>query len=190
MIYLQKSLYELKMEYWGQLYRHWVSEEFLSFAWFFNIAFLLLFYIVWIKLVDKRRLRDLLLFGSFMAVVATFIDIVAVTMGLWEYKVRLFPISPAPFPFDFTVIPILYMLVLQYTSTWRSYLTGSLLASALFAFVIIPVYVLLGKEQYHKFNYFYMFILVFVMTAIIKAIYNWIVGIEHKNSLQKVNGLK
>lgn len=183
---MQKSLYELHMEYWGQLYKHWVSEEVLSFAWFFNIAFLLVFYVVWIKLVDKRRLRDLLLFGSLIAVVATFLDIVAVTIGLWEYKVRLFPLGTAPFPFDFTIIPILYMLVLQYTSTWRSYLTGSLLASSLIAFAIIPVYVLLGKEQYHNFNYFYMFILIFVVTTIIKAIYNWIANIEHKNALNKV----
>lgn len=182
---MQKSLYALHMEYWFQSYQHWVSKEFLSLAWFFNIFFLLLLYVLWIKLVDKKRLRDLLLFGSLIAVAATFIDIVAVTTGLWEYKVRLFPISPAPFPFDFTVIPIFYMFVLQYTSSWRSYLIGSLLASGLFSFIVAPIYVLLGIKEYHKLNHFYMFILVFIFTTIIKAIYNWIYKIELKNSNNK-----
>ena len=113
-------------------------------------------------------------------------DIVAVTVGLWEYKVRLFPISPAPFPFDFTVIPILYMFVLQYTSSWRRYLIGSILASGVFSFVITPIYVFLGIKEYHKFNHFYMFILVLLVTTIIKVIYNWVTRIELKNSSNKV----
>ena len=189
-IYTEKSLYELKMELWSQSYKHWVTKEFLSFPWFFNIAFLLVLYVVWIKLVDKRRLRDLLLFGSLIAVAATFMDIIAVTTGLWHYNVRLFPISPAPFPFDFTVIPIFYMLVMQYTSTWRGYLIGSLIASGTFSFIVAPVYVLLKIKEYHKVNHFFVFILIFVMTSIIKAIYNWIVKIEHKNAPKKIKKLK
>ena len=77
------------------------------------------------------------------------------------------------------------MLVLQYTMSWRNYLIGSVLASALFSFVINPVYVLIGIKQYHHFNYFYMFILVLVITTIIKVIYDWITAVEYK-SVSKV----
>jgi len=122
------------MEFWKQSYQRWSTQEIFSFAWFFNIAFMVILYVIWAMVVDKQKLRELLLFGSFVAVSATFIDIVAVSIGLWEYKVRLFPINPAPFPFDFTVVPILNMLVLQYTSSWRNYLIGSLLASSDFFF--------------------------------------------------------
>jgi hypothetical protein len=174
------------MEYWHQSYKHWIEIELFSFDWFFNIAVLLILYVLWIKLVDKKQITKLLLFGSLVAVCSAFIDIVAVTMGLWEYKVRLFPISPAPFPFDFTVIPILYMLVLQYTKTWRNYLIGSVLASGVFSFVISPIYAILGIKEYHKFNHFYIFILLLVVTTIIKAIYNWILNIEKKNSVKQL----
>jgi hypothetical protein len=183
---MQESLHDIQREFWFQSYQRWSTQELFSFPWFFNIAILITFYIVWIKLVDKQRLRDLLLFGSFIAVSANFIDIVAITIGLWEYKVRLFPISPAPFPFDYTVIPILYMLVMQYTSSWRSYILGSLLASGIFSFVITPVYVFLGIKQYYKFNHFYMFILVVLVTTVIKIIYDWIVTIEYRKSAKKM----
>ena len=99
-----RILYNIHMEFWKQSYQRWSTQELFSFAWFFNIAFMIMLYVIWAKLVDKRKLRALLLFGSFVAVSGTFIDIIAVSTGLWEYKVRLFPISPAPFPFDYTVV--------------------------------------------------------------------------------------
>ena len=177
---MEKSLYDLRMEYWNQSYQHWVSEEFLSFPWFFNAVFLLICYTVWIKLVNKQKVKDILLFGSFIAVAAAFIDVIGVTTGLWQYTTRLFPFSPALFPFDYTIVPVLYMLVLQYTSSWQNYLAGSLLASAITAFVINPVYVLVGILKYHKFNYLYMFLLIFTVTTIIKFIYNWISTLDQR----------
>ncbi len=180
---MQDSLYALRTEYWNEMYRRWVSEEFASFPWFFNIAFLIASYIVWIKLVDKRRLKDILLFGSFIAVAAGYIDLVGVTTGLWEYDVHLLPFSPSLFPFDYTVVPIVYMLLFQYTSSWRNYLIGSVLASFIIAFVINPVYVYLRILRYHRFNYFLMFALIFIVTTIIKSIYNWIASIDAKKPL-------
>jgi hypothetical protein len=170
------------MEYWHSSYQRWISQELFSFQWFFIISVMFILYIVWIKLVDKRRLKDLLLFGSFISVVGAFIDIVGVSTGLWEYKVRLFPFSPALFPFDYTIVPILYMLVFQYTSTWRGYLIGSLLASAINCFAVNPIYVMVGILRYRKFNYFYLFIVIFVLTTIIKAIYNWVSNIQQRKN--------
>lgn len=180
-----KSLYDIQMELWKYSFQRWSTKELFSFAWLFNIAVIIILYVIWVKVVDKRRLKDLLLFGSLIAVCAGFIDMAGITIGLWEYKVRLLPVSTSLFPFDYTAIPILYMLVFQYTISWRNYLIGSLLASAFFSFVISPIYVLIGIKQYHNFNYLYMFILVFVITTIVKVIYNWVTAIEYKNSQNK-----
>jgi hypothetical protein len=182
---MDKSLYNLRMQYWQESYKHWVSEEIFSFTWFFNLTFLIILYIVWIKIVDKNRLRELLLFGSLLAVASMLIDVIAVTIGLWEYKVSLFPLSPAPFPFDLTVVPILYMIVMQYTSSWRAYLIGASIAAAIFSFVIVGTYLLLDIKVFYKFNLFYMFALTLIVTVIMKAIYNWIVSIEAKSLAQK-----
>ena len=156
----------------------WLSQELFSFPWFFNIITLALIYALWIKLVDRKRLRELLLFGSFIAVSAAIIDLIATSQGLWEYTNRVFPIYPATFPFDFTVVPILYMLVMQYTSTWKSFLLGSVIASGIFSFIISPIYIWVGTKVYHNFNYVYMFLLVFIDTLVLRAIYNWVTSIE------------
>lgn len=178
------TVYDIRMEYWSKSYERWITEELFSFPWFFNLVFLAIIYLLWIKLVDKRRLRELLLFGSLIAVASALIDIIAVTIGLWEYKVRLFPLSPAPFPFDYTVLPIMYIVIMQYTSSWRDFLLGSLLASGLFSFVLSPVYVLLGIKEYHNFKHFYLFMICFGFTTLIKLIYDWIVSIEQKSTVK------
>ncbi|MCX7711550.1 MAG: hypothetical protein N2484_17050 [Clostridia bacterium] len=179
---MTESLHGTQVMYWNQSYQRWAAQELFSFGWFFNIVFLIVLYTVWIKIVDKRRIKELLLFGSFISVAAGFVDVIAVSSGLWEYKIRLFPINPATFPFDYTVVPIFYMIVMQYTSSWRGYLIGSLLAAGVFAFVISPIYINLGIKQYHNFNYFYMFLLVFGVTTFIKTVYNWLTKIEFKNA--------
>ncbi len=178
---MNKSLYDLYMDYANASYNNWISKELFSFGWIFNICFLIIFYIIWIILIDKKRLKELLLFGALISVVASFIDIVAVSLGLWEYKTRLFPINPATFPFDYTVLPILYIFVMQYSSSWKSYLIGSVIACSIFSFIISPIYVWLGIKIYHNFNYFYMFVLVFTVTTFIKAIFNWIDNIQEKS---------
>lgn len=179
---MDKSLYSIRMEYWQESYNHWLTQEIFTFPWFFNIVFLLVLYVIWIKIVDKSRLRELLLYGALLSVASVLVDLIAVTIGLWEYNISLFPLSPAPFPFDFTVLPILYMIVLQYTSSWRNYFIGSLLAAFVFSFIIEGVYIWLEIKILHKFNLFYMFGLVLLVTTILKVIYNWIVSIETKDS--------
>lgn len=101
-------------------------------------------------------------------------------MDTWLHKISLLPLSPAPFPFDYTVLPIFFMLVLQYSYTWRGYIIGTLLASGVFSFIVEPIYLWLGIKHFYKFNLIYMFILVFIVGIILKAIYKWIVKIEFK----------
>jgi hypothetical protein len=179
---MEKSLYNLRMELWHESFKDWINNDLFTFPWFFNIALLALFYVIWIKIVDKKRLQGLLLFGALLAVASVLVDTIAVTIGLWEYNVSIFPLSPAPFPFDFTIIPILFMLALQYTTSWRNYLIGSIIASSIFSFIIEPLYVWLGIKTLHKFNYLYLFIIVLVVTTAINAIFKWIVKITLKHS--------
>lgn len=179
---MQDTFQEIQRSYWSQLYERWVSQEIGTFGWFFNIFFLAIIYIVWLKVVDKRRLKELLLFGALVSVSAGFVDLVAISIGLWEYKIRLVPLNPATFPFDYTVVPILSMMVLQYTHTKKSYILGNVIAAAIFAFVISPIYTLIGIKKYNDFNYLYMFSLVFSILTMTKYVYDWLSSIQQKHS--------
>lgn len=123
-------------------------------------------YFLWWKLLDKTKLVELLLFGSLIAVVSAFIDLIAENLVLCQYTVKILPFSPAFFPFHLTIAPLVLMLVYQYSDSWNRFLRYSVIAGGIYAFAIIPLFVLVGEVRLIHWNYFNNFI-TFLARAII-----------------------
>ncbi|HWR42216.1 CBO0543 family protein [Sporomusa sp.] len=160
-----ESINEIQNMLWPQLYTHWVNVEIFSFPWWFSVLFLAVSYIIWWKLLDKSRLIELLLFGSLLAVMSAVIDTIADNLMLWQYLVKIFPFTPAFFPFHLTLAPITLMIVYQYTNNWSRYLLGTVFAAAIYSFIIAPLFVAIGEVQLLKWNHGYTFI-----TYIVRAL--------------------
>lgn len=134
------------------------------------MLFLVTSYFIWWKLLKKSKLVELLLFGSLIAVMSAFIDLIAENLVLWQYTVKILPFSPAFFPFHLTLAPIALMLVYQYSDSWNKFLMYSVIAGGIYAFAIIPLFVLVGKVRLIHWNYFNNFI-----TFLARAIFcRWI----------------
>lgn len=155
-----------KNELWSQLYAHWVNSELFSFPWWFSVLFLIASYIIWWKLLDKSRLVELLLFGSLLAVMSAIVDTIADNLLLWQYIVKIFPFTPAFFPFHLTLAPIILMIVYQYTDNWYKYLISTVFAGVVYCFVIAPLFVAIGEVQLLNWNHGYTFI-TFIARAMI-----------------------
>lgn len=162
-------VHQIRGQLWEITFNRYLTQELFSWQWWGLIALLAVFYTVWWRLVDKRRLVEILLFGSFMAVTAAVVDIAGVTAARWQYNVRLFPILPAPFPFDYTVIPIMLMLAHQYGTTWGRYLGLAAVAGAIFYFVIIPAFVAAGMMTFFDFIPYVLFVPFMVAAAVARV---------------------
>lgn len=132
---MEQVIHLARIELWQLNLTNWLNNEVLSPRWWGLIAFLAITYIVWWKLLDKARIIEVILFGSLVSVMATFTDIVRISTASWQYNVRLFPITVAVFPLDYSVIPIALMLAYQFTSRWTSYILASIIASAYYGVV-------------------------------------------------------
>lgn len=161
-----EAIVETKKLLWTQLYAHWLSSELFTFTWWFGILFFLVCYVIWWKLVDKSRLIELLLHGSLLAVISSVADIVADNLILWQYPVKFFPFTPALFPFHLTLLPIILMIVYQYTNNWRQYFTGTVIASVVYSFIILPIFAFVGEIKFYNWNYGYSFI-AFILRSLI-----------------------
>ena len=160
----------IKIDLWQRLYSTWLTTELFSFTWWFSVLFLGISYFLWWKLLDKSKLVELLLFGSLIAVVSSFIDLIAENLVLWQYTVKILPFSPAFFPFHLTLAPLVLMLVYQYSDSWNKFLRYSVIAGGIYAFAIIPLFVLVGESRLIHWNYFNNFI-----TFLARAIFcRWI----------------
>jgi hypothetical protein len=162
-----------------QSYQKWITHELFSFGWFLEIVIIFIVYAIWLKTVDKSRIQSLLLLGSLSAVGFTIADMVLMGyFGVAEYKIRLFPFEPALFIVSITIMPTLYMLVLQHTSSWKAYLLWTSIVTAFVAFGILPIYSLLGVLQLYHWNYFYQFMLMFTNGTIARVLLLWLIRLE------------
>jgi hypothetical protein len=177
-------LYEKTRLLATESYQHWVTDEVFSAGWFVMVGVLIVVYSIWFKLVDKSRIRDLLLLGSLCAVGFGVADLILEGYyGLWEYQIRLFPLIPTMFITSYTIGPILFMTVAQYTTSWKSYLLWASIGTAVIAFGLVPIYGMLGIIKLHNFNSFYGFILYMTGGIIGRGISLWFVSIEQSQRI-------
>ncbi len=127
-----KHLYDL-------ILTQWVNQQFLSPTWFFLVIILLLSYALFIYLVDRKRIIEILLFGSLVAVAFANYDSIGQQFGFWAYYISIVPFFPNLFLGDITFIPIYAMFVYQYTSSWKSFFLWTTVWAGLFTFVFYNI---------------------------------------------------
>jgi hypothetical protein len=157
----------------------WKSELF-SPAWLGIIAFILLSYYICFRLLDKRRLTQLLLYGSLMTVSMTVIDIFGTQFGFWTFLTRVMPIVPSVLFFDYTIIPLYYMLVYQYSSTWRSFAAWNAVLAGIISFIFFPLLTALKLFKLYNWRYIYFFPLIYILAFICIGVVWGIVSVQNK----------
>ena len=110
----------------------WLKQEFLTFEWFFMLFVVLVCYFLFFYLVDKKRIVEILLYGSFVAVAFVVYDSIGIFFGFWAEKISISPVYPNFFGSSLTVAPLIAMILYQYKSPWSSFLRWSILFSGLF----------------------------------------------------------
>jgi hypothetical protein len=171
-------IYQKKMELWQLLYSDWLS-GLTTVKYWAMVAVIVLAYIVWYKLTDKTRLADLLLYGSFLAVMRVIIDMLGSGAGLWYYKDHILPITPSPFLHVLTLTPLTYMLVQQYSSNWRQFFLWNAVGTGLVE-VMLKLLGTLGYLQSMRWNYAYGFIVMYVAATLARAAFHLVIQVQEK----------
>lgn len=161
-----ETIHQLRLQLWNISYADYINQGLLSYQWWGIVALLIISYTIWWKLVDKTRMIEILLFGSFATVMSTLFDLWGISAARWQYNIGLLPFQLAPFPFDYSVVPILLMLSYQYSSNWLTYIINSSLSSAIISFVIGPLFRYYGIMIYFDWNFIYFFLANLAIAAI------------------------
>lgn len=110
-------------------YQHWVNDDLFTWKWWFLLFLSIFPWIVWWKIVDKRRLPEILMFGLIMATFAFLLDNIGTDLMWWEYPDKLLQMIPPLLPADLTLVPCIVMLIYQWTKTWKSFLLVNFIVS-------------------------------------------------------------
>jgi len=162
-------LRQLRMETWQIKIQLW-QQSFLTPRWWFIAVTIAATYALWWKLTDKRRIVELLLYGSFVAVARVIYDNWGISSGRWTYVTDLVPLGYSLFLNDLTVIPLFMMLVYQYAPTWKAFLVLLVVVQGAISLLFWPLTMALGILVLHDWRLSYSFLATVVMTVTMRAI--------------------
>lgn len=175
---MEYLIYQKRIELWQLLLSDWLS-GLTTVKYWAMVAGIIVAYMVWYKLTDKTRLADLLLYGSFLAVMRVMIDMAGVGAGLWYYSERVLPLSPALFVHVLTLTPLTYMLVQQYSPNWRQFFVLNAVGTGV-AELILKLLSMLGYVQLMKWNYLYGFIVMYVAATLARGAFHLVIQVQEK----------
>lgn len=164
-------LYQLNIGYW----RH---HNLFSFGWWFLVAGTTVSAIVWWKLVDRKRIVEVLMFGLLITVIATFLDSVGTDFLLWGYPTKILPLAPPLLFVDYFTLPTLYSLIYQYCSRWRTFFWGMVIMSIVTSFAGEPLLVWLNIYDMHRWRHIYSFPLYILLGICVKALVDMLMRIH------------
>lgn len=58
---------------------------FLKPQWWLLLAFLIVPWLIWVKVVDKKRKLEIVVVGLFVALATTLLDLLGYNLNFWEY---------------------------------------------------------------------------------------------------------
>lgn len=145
---LQRQITAFRFEQW----RH---ESLFSLQWWFLVSLLTIPWPIWLKLVDRKRILEISLFGVVTIGLITILDAVGMEFGLWGYKYNFLPVLPLLLPMDFSILSVSHMLIYQYFRPWKSFIIALTIVGCVFAFIGEPFMEYIGIYQRYEWEYIY-----------------------------------
>jgi len=160
---------------------HFVRFEVYTWQWWIGIACVIIPLLLWWKLVDRRRILEITVFGLVISVLATFLDVTGSELLLWNYTIRILPQVPLLFPVDFIMVPIFYMLIYQQYKVWKPFLFASTIVALALAFVAEPLAVYIKQYQLISWKFIYSFPIYLLLAILGKLIADKLLSLQQRS---------
>jgi hypothetical protein len=95
------------------------------------------------------------------------------------------PLSLSVFLQDLTLVPLGYILAYQYTSRWKNFFIGSVIASGAWAFIMKPVFSFFDILRLYNWNYLYSFILLVLIGNFARFAFLLVLKVEQGYSVPR-----
>ncbi|WP_167577840.1 CBO0543 family protein [Ammoniphilus sp. YIM 78166] len=147
-------------------YEHWLHYELFTWQWWLLVVLSVVPWILWWRVVDKRRIIEILAVGLFVATIASLQDVYGWNRGMWRYPIQLLPVCIPLLPFDVSVLPIVQMFVYQFFRSWKAFLGVNLVIAFSFAYISEPLLEWMGIYDPIKWKHIYS-VPIYVMNAVV-----------------------
>lgn len=137
--------------------KYWLDHT--LFHWDFWVS-LILFCIVpivfWIKIRKKESSNRLLFTGMLVFIISSWLDFLGVQFGKWYYTGTVFPSIPSYVPWDWIILPVFVMTLIQIKPKSSPILKGLIFATVS-TFIGEPLFLWLGFYVIKDWHFLYSF---------------------------------
>jgi predicted neutral ceramidase superfamily lipid hydrolase len=160
---LHKKITEMRIEYW-------LNHVLFTFQWWLLLLSLIVPWIIWWRIVDRKRIKDILLFGLLIMIVVTILDETGRQLQLWSYPYQIVPFLPHLITVNYGIIAFFHMLVFQRYSNWPSFIIANVIMALIFSFLLEPLTEWLGIYRLDNWKHFYSLPIYVSKAILIKAV--------------------
>lgn len=145
---LESELVEINLE-------HWLHHQLFTWQWWLLVVLSVVPWLLWWRVVDKRRILEILALGLFISTIASLQDVYGWNRGMWRYHIQLLPMCVPLLPFDLSVLPAVYMVVYQFFRSWKTFIGFNLVLAFGFAYIAEPLLEWMGIYDPIKWKHIY-----------------------------------
>lgn len=143
----------------------WVDNVLFSLHWWVGLILSIIPWVVWSR-ISKKSIRDRMLYTGFLVlIISSFFDFLGVQFGLWLYYYEVFPWLPAYLPWDWTLMPVVIISLIEFKPYVSPILKG-LIFSLITSFIGGPIFVFFNFYENINWEYYYSFPIYFLIYII------------------------
>lgn len=145
---LRKLLYNVK-------FNDWINNDIFTIRWWILLSALILPWFIWFLLVDKSRLKEMLFYLLSTSGIAILLDEIGASLTMWIYPVEVIPVLPRMITVNYSMVPIIFVLIYQHFPKWKSFIYANIILSFTFSFILEPILVWMNLYDLVTWKYIY-----------------------------------
>lgn len=161
------DIVEIAMQYRADRIAYWLNEVLFSYAWWILLAVTITLLIIWILILDKKRILEIITYGMLVAIIANLGDTIGLSFSLWGYQYSLLH-TPEILEIHNIMMPIIYMIMYQACRSWKSFSIVSAINAIIFALILEPLLIWLDIYQLFHWNIIYSIVPYFLIAVGLK----------------------
>ncbi|WP_156177849.1 CBO0543 family protein [Bacillus sp. SA1-12] len=173
---MQQHIIELNQ----MMIEDWQNNFVFTGEWWILLGLTIVPWFLWWKILDKRRILEILLFGLFVILTTSFLDVLGWNYSMWYYPNTLLALCTPLVPINYSLFPFFYMLIFQYFSEWKSFIVASIILSAIFSFIFEPLSEWINFYKELKWKHIYSFPIYILLGISIKLLVEKITIVHKK----------
>lgn len=163
-------------------FQYWQEEVYLSPQWWFLLFSLIAPWFLFWLLFDRNQAFRTWIVGLFIMLTSFFLDEVGASFQLWEYPYTLTPLEREVFdPANFTLLPIVYMLVYQYTRSWKGYLISLIFVALFNTYIGGGLFRLIGAYELVTWKSIYSVPIYYLLGVLARYFVQCLEKLQHQN---------